>query len=185
MSDYAIKVTVRNGRILRRMRERGIHSLKRLADMAGISYQHAHQILAMRRSVYSEARGDYTHSAQSIAAALQCDPDDLFSETQRTLKLERNYTETFVDEPTMAMLSAPSPERDVWTQRELTHLMDCLTPRERRVIEGRLEERTLKDLGEEERTGQERIRQIEMKAIRKMKRRAFQNDLAAAYKMAD
>lgn len=176
MSDYAIKITVRNGRILRRMRERGIPSVKRLSDLAGVSYQHVAQIVAMRRIVYNESSGEYTHSAQSIAAALHCDPDDLFSDAQRTMKLERNYTETFVDEPTMSMLSAPSAEREVWAQRELAHLMDCLTDRERRVIEGRLEERTLGDIADEERTIAERIRQIEAKAIRKMKQRALSNN---------
>lgn len=181
MSDYAIKITVRNGRILRRMRERGVPSVKRLSDLAGVSYQYVAKIVAMRQAVYDESSGDYTHAAQSIAAALHCDPDDLFSETQRTLKLERNYTETFVDEPTMALLSAPSAEREVWAQRELAHLMDCLTARERRVIEGRLEERTLEDLGNEERTKKETIRQIEAKAIRKMKQRAQSNNRAVAY----
>ena len=173
MSDYALKISVRNGRILRRMRELGIKSVKQLAAMSGIGYQTAHRIVTLTTPVYSTQRGDYTQAAQSVAAALRSDPDDLFSEAQRTMVLATNTAETFVDEPTMALLSSPSPERQVWLRRELDHLMGLLTDRERRVIEGRLGGGTLRDIADEEGIQSERVRQLEGRATRKMKEAAY------------
>lgn len=169
MSDYALKISVRNGRILRRMRERKVGTIKQLAAMAGIGYQTAHRIVAMATPVYSTQRGDYTQSAQSIAAALRSDPDDLFSEAQRTMVLATNTAETFVDEPTMALLSTPSAERQVWLQRELDHLMGLLTDRERRVIEGRLDGLTLRDIADDEGVTPPSVQQLEKRATRKMR----------------
>lgn len=174
--DYAVKITVRNARILSRMRECNVTSAKQLADMAGLSYLSVVEIIAMKRPAYSERRDDYTDVAQRIAAVLRCDPDDLFTDAQRTMRLEKNSMETFVDEPTMAMLAAPSTERQVWQRRELEHLMGTLGDREKRIIAARLEERTLEDIGLEEGLHRTRVQYLEKRAIRKMKGAAFRNE---------
>lgn len=173
MSDYALKISVRNGRILRRMRERKVWTIKQLAAISGIAYPTAHRIVTMKTPVYSTQRGDYTQSAQSIAAALRSDPDDLFSEAQRTMVLATNTAETFIDEPTMALLSTPSAERQVWLQRELDHLMGLLTDRERRVIEGRLDGGTLREIASAEGMAPSRVQQLEKRATRKMREAAY------------
>ena len=174
--DYVVRITVRNARILSRMRECNVASAKQLADMAGLSYVSVVELIAMKRPAYSERRDDYTDAAQRIAAVLRCDPDDLFTDAQRTMRLEKNSMETFVDEPTMAMLASPSTERQVWQRRELEHLMGTLGDREKRIVTARLEERTYADIGQEEGVGGSRIQEIERKAIRKMKNAAFRNE---------
>jgi RNA polymerase sigma factor (sigma-70 family) len=174
--DYAVKITVRNARILSRMRECNVTSAKQLADMAGVSYVSVVEIIAMKRPAYSERRDDYTDTAHRIAAVLRCDPDDLFTDAQRTMRLEKNSMETFVDEPTMAMLASSSAERQVWQRRELEHLMSTLGDREKRIVTARLEERTYEDIGQEEGVHRNRVHQIERRAIRKMKGAAFRNE---------
>jgi len=176
VTDYSIKVTIRNGRILSRMRELGIPSIPELAKVAGVNYNDAVRLIAMKIKPYKEKKGDYTDLVYNVAAALKCDPDDLFTDAQRTMSLKHNSSEMFVEEETVAMLAAPSAERSVWLKRELEHLMHNLSPRERAVMSGRLANRELSDIGEELGIGRERVRQYEVKATRKMKAMLYSSD---------
>ena len=88
MSDYAVKITIKNGRILSRMRARGIESLAELARQAGISYQSLIEIVSLKKRPVGR-RGKWLAGVENVAGVLKCDVEDLFSDVQREMALER------------------------------------------------------------------------------------------------
>ena len=88
MSDYAVKITIKNGRILSRMRACGIESLAELARRAGIQYSTLVAIVALKTRPIGR-RGKWLAGVENVAGVLKCDVEDLFSDAQREMALER------------------------------------------------------------------------------------------------
>lgn len=175
MGDYAIKVTVKNGRILKRMRELGIETIAELCRQAQVNQQLAGQIINLKLTPKRE-NGEWREPVARIAGILQCDPHELFNEQQREVALPRNSAETYMDAPEVEKLMGGSPEGSTWAKIEANRLLDTLAPRERDIMEARLQGETFKEIGKREGVCGNRIRQIEVKAMRKMKRAAAVSD---------
>jgi len=121
--------------------------------------------------------GDLLHkngrepTVEEIAAALDMEPDkvrELLQLSQEPISLE-----TPVGEEEDAGVPVDEAGRQL-LRRELLHVLKSLTPREERVITLRfgLEDgraRTLEELGKEFNVTRERVRQIEAKALRKLR----------------
>ena len=123
-----------------------------------------------------------THAVEEIAAALDMEPDkvrELLQLSQEPISLETPvgeeedaHLEDFIQDE-----DAGVPVDEAGRQllrRELLHVLKSLTPREERVITLRfgLEDgraRTLEELGKEFNVTRERVRQIEAKALRKLR----------------
>ena len=167
--DYAVKVGVRNGRILRRMRELGISSQAELARIAGVAVQSVNVLVGLRKAPIG-VRGEWASAVLSIASALRCDPEDLFSEGQRNLKLETNSTEVYMDEPEVRALMAGDGESAVWAKLEVERLLAMLpNERMRTIIRQRAEGATFGEVGDDLGVSVERVRQLEIQAHRKMR----------------
>jgi len=180
MSDYAVKITIRNGRILKRMRQCGFDSVAALARAMGHSRQQTliGQIINLKIPAINKD-GEWRSIVMNMAGALSCNPEDMFSEAQATMALEHNSRETFMDEPAVRALASGDMESSAWARIEAQKLLECLTPREREVMESLLHGETFEDVGKEMKPytlSRERIRQIEAKAIRKMRGAAKRND---------
>lgn len=67
MTDYSVKVSVRNGRILRMMREHGIATQAELARRAGLRMTDVNQIVNLRRKPIG-AKGQFFESVERMAA---------------------------------------------------------------------------------------------------------------------
>ena len=129
-----------------------------------------------------EARLPSGPSQAEIAAALDMEPDkvrELLQLSQEPISLETPvgeeedaHLEDFIQDE-----DAGVPVDEAGRQllrRELLHVLKSLTPREERVITLRfgLEDgraRTLEELGKEFNVTRERVRQIEAKALRKLR----------------
>ena len=135
-----------------------------------------------------KATGDLLHkngrepTVEEIAAALDMEPDkvrELLQLSQEPISLETPvgeeedaHLEDFIQDE-----DAGVPVDEAGRQllrRELLHVLKSLTPREERVITLRfgLEDgraRTLEELGKEFNVTRERVRQIEAKALRKLR----------------
>ena len=135
-----------------------------------------------------KATGDLLHkngrepTVEEIAAALELEPDkvrELLQLSQEPISLETPvgeeedaHLEDFIQDE-----DAGVPVDEAGRQllrRELLHVLKSLTPREERVITLRfgLEDgraRTLEELGKEFNVTRERVRQIEAKALRKLR----------------
>ena len=104
MSDYAISIKVRNGRIKRKMAECGFSSVNELCRNSDLSPTQIGALLNLKLPPLTET-GSWRRSAADLADALGCTCEELFSETQRTLTLRENRGDCFVTEAELLKLS--------------------------------------------------------------------------------
>lgn len=168
-NDYAVTVKIRNGRILSRMRAKGINTLPELAQKAGMPYKTLWAIVGMKMRPKG-ARGNWVAGLENVAGVLGCDVDDLFTDAQRESTLEKNSGEIYLDEPEIMALTAGDPEREYMIKAEAQRLLDTLTkPRTKDIVERRLVGETLDEIGADYGISKDRVRQIEEKAYRSMR----------------
>lgn len=173
--DYAVKVTIRNGRILSRMRARGIESLAELAKQAGIPYSKLRAIVALKERPIG-ARGAWVAGIENVAGVLGCDAEDLFTDAQRENVVERNTAEVYMGEPDVMALTSGDPERAYWIKSEAQRLLGAVkSPRYREVIDRRMGGETLQEVADAMGVTRERVRQMENKAFRQMRGEAFRS----------
>lgn len=175
MKDYSVKVSVRNGRLLKRMKDCGFESQTDLARAARLPLASVNALFTMKITAY-DRRGEWRLSALKLASALGCEPHDLFNEQQRQRALERNSHEVYMEEEQVRQIMAPDAERSLWAKIEIERVMKKLTAKERFVVEERLDGATLEEVGDEISLTRETVRQIEAKAFRKMKHAAHRID---------
>lgn len=169
MTDYSVKISVRNGRILRRMREAGVKNQAQLARLAGVNVNRICELVNLRAAPMLKD-GTWAHGIENIAAVLRCDPEDLFSDAQRAMALPKNTVEVEMDEARVARLASPDAERDTWLRIEARRMLDTLPPREREALERTvMQGETLEEVAADFGVGKERIRQLQCKAIRRLK----------------
>lgn len=179
MSDYAVKITIKNGRILSRMRARGIKSLAELAKQAGIGYQTLVQIVALKKRPVG-LRGKWVAGLENVAGVLKCDVDDLFSDAQREMALERNSGEVYMDEPEVMALTSGDPERAYWIKTEAQRLLASIpNERAKAVVMRHMSGESYDEIANDLNLCKERIRQIEREAIRKMRMKAIRSGYKA------
>jgi len=165
MSDYAISIKVRNGRIRRRIAECGFRSVNELCRKSGLHANQIGELLNLKVPPLTQT-GSWRRSAAALADVLGCTCEELFSETQRTLALRDNLGECFISEAELLKLSsrAERPLLENPGEQLLEHADEQtkievirraldglrLTARDRRIIESHFgigcEERTLADL---------------------------------------
>jgi hypothetical protein len=105
MSDYAISIKIRNGRIRRKMAECGFSSVNELCRSSDLSPTQIGALLNLKLPPLTET-GSWRRSAADLADALGCTCEELFSETQRTLTLRENRGESFVTEAELLKISS-------------------------------------------------------------------------------
>jgi hypothetical protein len=172
MSDFRVKVTVRNNRILRAIEALGFKSNKQFADAHQLCYQRISDSIGFRLRPITD--GEWTEFAFSLSSALRCEPEDLWPEHMRHLKSKARSIEFSTDEEGVRKLAAP-PEnyiegRDVG---KLHRLIALLPERQGYVVAERFgilsREKSLEELGAAMGVGRERVRQIEAKGLRNLK----------------
>jgi RNA polymerase sigma factor (sigma-70 family) len=178
VSDYRIKISISNGRILRLMDEVGIETQTELARRAGMGVVAVNAIVKMR-DLPKLQNGDWRDAVQRIAAVLGVTPEEMFTDTQANGVLEKSTFETNLTEAQMGSLCGPDAVTQLEEQDMVAHLMMELPDRERRVITARMEGDTLAEVGLKIGTQAERVRQIEAKAIRHMRRQAHRLNIRA------
>lgn len=81
MTDYAAKVSVRNNRILRALRDAGYKSQADFCNQTGFPYQVLSDLVRMRRKAF--ARHDqWSGTVITLALLLAKEPEDLFTPRQ-------------------------------------------------------------------------------------------------------
>ena len=171
MSDYRIKISISNGRILKLMTDRGIETQTDLARLAGLPNVAINAIVKMRQ-MPKRKNGDWRDVVHRIATVLGVTPEELFTDTQANGVLAQSTFETDVSEAQMGALCGPDVATQLEHQDTLAHLMLALSDRERLVVTARLGDATYADVGAEIGTSGARAREIEMKAHRRMRKRA-------------
>lgn len=189
MRDYRFVTKVRNNRILERIEATGM-SVYEFCEANHLTSSSVYGLLAMKKAAKrpNSNKGEWNKSVVDLATALRCEPEDLFTSRQAAAQFESLVIENKVDEREMLLLDAPevlaieAPDEELhFAQRQAVgDLLKVLTPREERVIRLRFGiggggELTLEDTAEQFNVQRERIRQIEAKAMRKMKSRVIRN----------
>jgi RNA polymerase sigma factor (sigma-70 family) len=181
MSDYRVRLTVRNARLLRAIEAAGYRAGPAFAAMAGIDYGGALlPYLTLTRSPIGPD-GLLRECAWDLCDYLGASPDELWSDEQltplRTNAVERSFSYRQV----MALCSPMHDEvldpvalaEQSEARRLLLESLDELTPRESKIIRARFgigtSELTLDEVGDQFELSRERVRQIEMNALRKLR----------------
>jgi len=206
MSDYAISIKVRNGRIRRKMAECGFSSVNELCRKSGLHPEQIGALLNLKVPPLTQS-GSWRRSAAALADVLGCTCEELFSESQRTLALRDNRGECFITEAGMLKLSGrverpllgnPGEQlledADEQTKIEVVRrALDGLnlTARDRRIIESHFGigcgERTLADLALELGVSRSSVWRSLRRALGRLRghKPATRRSLLQAYQPAD
>jgi hypothetical protein len=107
MSDYAVSIKLRNGRIRRKIAECGFSSVNELCRKSGLHPRQIGDLLNLKVPPLTQT-GSWRRPAAALADVLGCTCEELFSETQRTLALRKNGGECFITEGELLKLSSRS-----------------------------------------------------------------------------
>lgn len=174
MNEYSVKVSVRNNLILQRMKQLGIPSQTALGDISGLGQAKVNHYVNMKRRPVDPWTGEWTDSAFTLSAALQTEPEYLWTEKQKGMALERNSREISMSEDAVMQLASGQGTEQivqgVLDAEAVGRAIQTLDEREQKVITGRFfEDKTLDELASDFAISRERIRQIEHMALRKLK----------------
>ncbi len=178
MSDYRVRITVRNARLLRAIEQAGHRPGAQFAAAVGISYTGSLlPYINLTRSPFNR-EGLLRECAWALCDYLHASPCDLWSDAQLQ-PLQKNSSSVDLDADSVRGLiaGAPFPDDPLWLAhhaqmgRMLQESIDQLTPREACVIRERFfADSSLDEVAEGMKVTRERIRQIERKALKKLHR---------------
>jgi len=192
--DYRIEIKVKNNRLLTKMEEAGYPSVTKFAEKIGMNCTIIYRIVNMKSAALDE-EGYYRPEALRIAKFLNCTPQDIYPPAQMRGIMKENKAQITananeVDSLTSSLRTlAFSPERKMILEdakQVLKSVMMTLTPKEQRILDLRYgltygEEKTLDEVGGMFGVSRERIRQQEMKALRKMRHPGRSKELRANF----
>ena len=176
MSDYRVRISVRNARLLRAIERAGHRPGAQFAATVGISYYGALlPYLNLTRSPLTPD-GLLRDCAWNLCDFLNASPSDLWSDAQLS-PLKKNHSSIDLDADSVQALVCGSATTDplqlashTQAGRILQDAINSLTPREANVIrEHFFVGSTLDEIAETMDITRERVRQIENKALRKLR----------------
>jgi RNA polymerase primary sigma factor len=169
-NSYRVTVKVRNANLLRAIEKAGYSPGQKFADLAGIAYIHLNDLINMTRKP-TDRHGDLHPAVESLCAFLGAMPSNIFDAHQMHNALVKNRSDVDLNLDDLASIQAKTSPHHL--QSAVDQVVETLTDNESLVIklrfgiEGR--EHTLKEIGEIIGVTQERVRQIEAKALRKLR----------------
>jgi RNA polymerase sigma factor (sigma-70 family) len=171
--EYAVKISIRNGLILRRMKELGIKTQTELAKLSGLNPTILGTLIGLKKRPVNHKTGEWLDSAFALSSALQAEPEELWTEAQSNMALRNNTREINMDEEQVKQIATDGGVERLVLQNErvkaLTKGLNTLSPREEYVIRRRFfDDDDLGAVAEGIGASPERVRQIEAKALRKL-----------------
>ena len=182
MSDYRVKVQVKNNRLLSRIEEVGYKTIAAFCRDYDINQQEAGRIINLQRSPLN-SDGDYNPTAIKIIDALMVCPSEIWSDEQLTLKLESNTSSISLSSDEMRTLSlSDNSDMELDIAKVLTH--ENLKPRLAKAIKMRFgldgyAEHTIKDVGKELGVSAGRAQQIIAHGLSKLRHKKVSEGLRA------
>ena len=187
---YRVKITVKNNLLLTAIEQAGYKSVAEFSRDIGLTAQEISSFVALRKAPINQD-GEFCPNAKKIMEALGAAPSDLWTTEQLNMKLKRNTTQDLFSAPIIQAIlggnvaqlegsvyeESEKPE-EVLNKKELKaeleKVLGTLTPRETKILQlrfglGECGEHTLEEIGDMLDIGKERVRQIEAKALRKMR----------------
>ena len=180
MKPFRIKVSIRNNLLLNAIEEQGYPTVAAFERAMGVTSGRMNGLVSMRVAPLLDS-GEFSKEAKMAMEVLGAAPTDLWTEQQLTIKLHRNSGEREIDADLvhhlleqrrqMDYLSSPEDHLLERETNQLVHdLLNKIRPREKDVLISRYQnEETLVEVGKKMNVTQERVRQIEAKALRKLR----------------
>lgn len=168
--SYRVTVKVRNANLLRAIEQAGHAVGGKFAELVGIKYTDLNDLANMKTRPI-DRNGDLKPAVEKLCIYLNKMPSELFDFDQMHNALDQNSAEFEADSNAISALCGRVSSLD--TQLAVDSAISTLTEREQKVIRLRFgidcEETTLRDIGNALGITQERVRQIEIKAMRKLR----------------
>lgn len=192
MKEYRVKVVVRNNLLLSAIEAAGYKTQAEFARSAGLTDTQVTSLVGLRACPIKND-GTFTLVAQTVMEVLGACPTDLWTNEQLSMRLKNNSTECEMSKAELLpalgmnpidMLEFKSPDEytsDNERTDAVARTLKTLTFREQMVLGKRFgingEEQTLEQVAEEMGYTREHIRQIEAKALRKMRHPSRSDEL--------
>ena len=203
VKDYRVELRLRNNRILKHIEALGFKTRAEFCRAYGLHYSQINDLVCMREPALKakkNRKGGWEAERAVITRLTDifgCSVEDLFNDRQLIADFKATKTVAEMDEPPVLSLEhdevkmLTSPETPAHTvafqdaQDAIGDALHELSPREEQCLRlryglGGAEEHTLEQLGDIFKVTRERVRQIEAKALRKLKHPSRKNALLDA-----
>lgn len=169
--EYLVEVKVKNNNLALLMRDAGISSAAELAKKSDVSPGQVGDILNLKKAATNKD-GSIRAPVQKIADFFNVLPEHLFPEECFCDPLHTNKAEF---EASYLYMASVSNSIGFEANETILNVIDTLNPREADVIRRRFgldgnDRETLDDIGRSYDISKERVRMIESKALRKLRR---------------
>lgn len=179
MDEYNVQIKIRNGKFLKKIKEKGIESISELSEILEEKYgkkagllTELYYFVSLKKSPL-DRYGMYSKTCVMLCDFFQCIPEDIFTADQlEGIVHEKNSFEMNVDAARIHGIQNQNPESFI-EKKEIHKLLNALTEREQKIINLRFGidgdvPLSLHELAPILGISVERIRQIEAKALRKL-----------------
>jgi len=139
VSDFKITSKVQNGRLLKKIESCGYASVAEFCRETGAPLYEVHNYINFRIAPIKND-GSFRRSVHGICASLDCLPEDIFSDEQMWMQVEKNYTEQYFREhEVFEALSGVDDSLHIEAdrsdlERAVGNALSQLTDRERNII---------------------------------------------------
>ena len=177
MSDYRVKITIRNERILKLIEDKGFVSVKSFADTYGLAYQQLGELIAGKVKPFTD-KGKMHSICDKLLKVLDATLEDCFTERQLQGFNKRSF-EIKVKENELRQIVNPTKNQEQklieqQAKNKIRYAIEMgLNPREAAMLKMKFgfddgHEHTLEEIAKVFSVSRERVRQIITKAQRKM-----------------
>jgi len=177
MNDYRVKITIRNERLLAAMEGMGYKSVAEFSRNQGLNSVKVNEIFSGKIPPL-DREGNPKELTKEILEILNLTIEKAFTEKQ--LKGFKKHTfEVKIEEEKLLQIISPAKNQEIKVieqevKSKLSEILSTLTPREEKILRMRFgigmnTDHTLEEVGRKFFVTRERIREIEGKALRKLK----------------
>ena len=189
MKDYLLQIKIKNAPMMELMRLHGYENAAELSRASGVQQTTIGNYLNLKMAPWSSARNEWKISIVKLADCLKVPIESLFPAQHLEKCLPKNSIEAEIDLKELEQLSQgklePSIEDRLLEESQINILdatLDTLLDREKKVLKmrhgiGYPEPATLHKIAAELSVTTERIRQLEAKALRKLRNPLRSRDL--------
>lgn len=180
-SGYNVQIRVRNNHILRRIRDQ-YGSSAEMCKRTGLDPSQVSDFVCFRRTPLLKD-GDLCVSAANLCSALGAAPEELWpGEMANVLAKKATYEMELSQAQALALCS--NSEQDVIARQLINKWSECLSDRQRMAIDALTGGLTLEEAGKEMGVSRERVMQIRLRALKKMRYHAVTEDNVRTYREA-
>jgi DNA-directed RNA polymerase specialized sigma24 family protein len=173
MSDYRVKVTIRNNRLLKAIEAKGFKSVQQFCDQYKLYYIGVNQYINGNKKPLNK-EGEVKESLKQLLDILEISLEKAFTDKQLEGFKKNSFTIEAQESHLMQIAQIKRPLEISMMEKDIKTLLDtciCSLPHNyRKVVRGIIyENKTLEDLGNELNVGKERIKQIYKKGILRLR----------------